>query len=206
MKSLAIILLVLLLWGVGLMAFGERVIRSTPAADPPKADGIVVLTGASSLRIEAAIRLLELGKGKRLLISGVNREVRPAELKGVSRGAGRAYDCCVDLGFAARDTQGNAREAANWAAAHGFRSLIVVTSDYHIPRSVLELHAAMPGIVLHPYPVVTDTLNARGWWRRGGDARRLILEYSKYLVILSREAVRGVGGHEAPAPAPAKPA
>jgi uncharacterized SAM-binding protein YcdF (DUF218 family) len=149
------------------------------------------------LRINAAIRLLELGKGKRLLISGVNREVRPAELRDVSRGAGRAYDCCVDLGFVARDTQGNARETADWAAAHGFRSLIVVTSDYHIPRSVLELHATMPGVTLHPYPVVTETLKARGWWRRGGDARRLIYEYSKYLVILGREIVRGLGGKEA---------
>jgi uncharacterized SAM-binding protein YcdF (DUF218 family) len=197
MKSLAILLLVLLLWSVGLVAFGDRVARSTPAPDPPQADGVVALTGASSLRIEAAIRLLELGKAKRLLISGVNQEVRPAELRDVSRGAGRAYDCCVDLGFAARDTQGNARETAGWARNHGFRSLIVVTSDYHIPRSVLELQAAMPDVTLHPYPVATDTLNAKGWWRRGGDARRLVYEYCKYLVILMREAVRGVGGREA---------
>jgi uncharacterized SAM-binding protein YcdF (DUF218 family) len=205
MKSLALLLLLLLLWGVGLVAFGQRVAKSTPAPDPPQADGVVALTGASSLRIEAAIRLLELGKGKRLLISGVNREVRPAELRDVARGAGRAYDCCVDLGFAARDTQGNARETATWAKNHGFGSLIVVTSDYHIPRSILELHAAMPGVTLHPYPVVTD-LNAEGWWRRGGDARRLIFEYSKYLVILMREAVRGLGGHEAEGPAPEKAA
>lgn len=196
MKSLAILLLLLLLWCVGLLAFGERVAKSTPATDPPRADGVVALTGASSLRIEAAIRLLELGKAKRLLISGVNREVRPSELRDLSRGAGRAYDCCVDLGFAARDTQGNARETAAWARNHGFRSLIVVTSDYHIPRSVLELQAVMPDVALHPYPVATDTLEARGWWRRGGDARRLIFEYSKYLVILMREAVRGLGGRE----------
>lgn len=207
MKSLAIILLLLLLWTVGLVAFGDRVARSTPAPDPPQADGVVALTGASALRIEAAIRLLELGKAKRLLISGVNREVRPAELRSVSKGAGRAYDCCVDLGFAARDTQGNARETATWARNHGFKSLIVVTSDYHIPRSVLELHAAMPGIELHPYPVVTDTLNARGWWRRGGDAKRLVYEYCKYLVILMREGVRGLGGRsDAPANIQARPA
>lgn len=197
MKSLAILFLVLVLWGAGLFAFGDRVARSTPAPDPPRADGVVALTGASSLRIEAAIRLLELGKAKRLLISGVNREVRPAELRDVTRGAGRAYDCCVDLGFAARDTQGNARETADWVRDHGFTSLIVVTSDYHIPRSVLELQAAMPDVKLYPYPVQTDTLEARGWWRRGGDARRLIYEYSKYLVILMREAVRGMGGRDA---------
>jgi uncharacterized SAM-binding protein YcdF (DUF218 family) len=196
MKTLAILLLIALLWGVGLLAFGDRVAKSTPAPEPAAADGIVALTGASSQRIEAAIRLLELGKGKRLLISGVNREVRPNELRDISRSAGRAYDCCVDLGFKAVDTQGNARETAEWVASHGFRSVIVVTSDYHIPRSMLELHAAMPDIQIQPFPVATETLDAQRWWRRGGDSRRLIFEYSKYVMILMREAVRGLGGRD----------
>ena len=206
MKSLAILLLVLLLWGVGLVTFGQRVANSTPAADPPVADGVVALTGASSMRIEAATKLLELGKGKRLLISGVNRQVRPAELRDVARGAGRAYDCCVDIGFAAEDTQGNARETAAWVRAHGFRSLIVVTSDYHMPRSLLELHAVMPGVTLFPYPVDTDTLDAPQWWKRSSDAKRMVYEYCKYLVILSREAVRSLGGHDPAPQAPANPA
>jgi uncharacterized SAM-binding protein YcdF (DUF218 family) len=201
MKSLVILLLILMLWCVGLAAFGARVAKSTPAPEPPVADGIVALTGASSMRIEAATRLLELGKGKRLLISGVNREVRPQELREVTRGAGRAFDCCVDMGFYAENTQGNARETASWARHHKFRSLIVVTGDYHIPRGVLELQASMPGVTLHPYPVATDTVNAKRWWRSSGDARRLIVEYCKYLVILSREAVRGLGGRETPAEA-----
>lgn len=196
MKSLAIFLLIILLWCAGLAAFGQRVAKSTPAADPPAADGIVALTGASSMRIEAATRLLELGKGKRLLISGVNREVRPQELREVTRSAGRAFDCCVDMGFYAENTQGNARETASWARHHDFRSLIVVTGDYHIPRGVLELQAAMPGVTLYPYPVATDTVNAKAWWRSSGDARRMIVEYCKYLVILSREALRGLGGRE----------
>ena len=200
MKSLAILALILLLWGAGLLAFGARVSRSTPAADPPAADGIVALTGASSARIEAATRLLELGKGKRLLISGVNPSVRPAELRDVARGAGRAYDCCVDLGFEAVNTQGNARETEIWVRRHGFHSLIVVTSDYHMPRSLLELHASIPDVVLHPYPVVTDTVDARRWWRRGEDSKRLMFEYSKYLLILAREAVRGAGGRDTAAP------
>lgn len=196
MKSLAILLLIIVLWCAGLAAFGSRVAGSTPAPVPPAAEGIVALTGASSMRIEAATRLLELGKGKRLLISGVNREVRPQELRDVTRSAGHAFDCCVDMGFQAEDTQGNARETAAWAAKHKFKSLIVVTADYHIPRSVLELRAAMPGVELHPYPVVTGTLNAQQWWRRSGDARRLVVEYSKYLAILTREGVRGLGGRE----------
>jgi uncharacterized SAM-binding protein YcdF (DUF218 family) len=196
MKSLAILLLVFMLWCVGLAAFGDRVAKSTPPPEPASADAIVALTGASSLRIEAATRLLELGKGQRLLISGVNREVRPQELREVTRSAGRAFDCCVDMGFYAENTQGNARETAAWARRHDFKSLIVVTADYHIPRSVLELHAAMPEVTLHPFPVATDTLRATEWWSRPGDARRMIVEYSKYLAILGREAFRNLGGGE----------
>jgi uncharacterized SAM-binding protein YcdF (DUF218 family) len=200
MRSLAILLLILALWVVGLLAFGDRAAKATPAPEPAAADGLVALTGASSARIDAAIQLLELGKGKRLLISGVNREVRPRELRDVARGAGHAYDCCVDLGFEAANTLGNARETAEWQREHKFKSLIVVTADYHMPRSILELHAAMPGVKLQPYPVQTEALDARRWWRSGPEARRLTLEYSKYLVILFREGVRGLGGDRTPAP------
>lgn len=193
MRSLAVLLLILMLWAVGLLAFGQRAAKATPAPEPAVADGIVALTGASSARIDAAIQLLELGKGQRLLISGVNRDVRPRELRDVARGAGHAYDCCVDLGFEAVNTLGNALETATWQRRHGFRSLIVVTADYHMPRSILELRAAMPGVQLQPYPVQTETLDARRWWRSGAETRRLTVEYSKYLVILTREALRGLG-------------
>jgi uncharacterized SAM-binding protein YcdF (DUF218 family) len=194
LKSLAILILLLTLWVVGLLAFADRAAKATPVPEPAVADGVVALTGASSARIDAAIQLLELGKGKRLLISGVNPEVRPRELRDVARGAGNAYDCCVDLGFKAANTLGNARETAAWVKKHRFRSLIVVTADYHMPRSMLELRAAMPGVKLQAYPVATETLDARRWWRDGGEARRLAVEYTKYLVILGREGLRRLGG------------
>lgn len=202
MKSLAILLLLALMWVVGLLAFADRVARSTPAAEPAAADGVVALTGASSARIEAATRLLEGGKAKRLLISGVNREVTRGEIREVGRGAGRTYDCCVDLGFRAADTQGNARETASWARYYKYRTLIVVTADYHMPRSLLELHATLPGVALRPYPVATAEVNAKAWWRKGGDARRITVEYCKYLTILSREAILSLGRRETPAPEP----
>jgi uncharacterized SAM-binding protein YcdF (DUF218 family) len=193
MKTLAFLLLILVLWTAGLCAFGARVANSTPALDPPNADGVVALTGASSVRIEAAVQLLEDGKGKRLLVSGVNPDVTRPELQAVAHDFGRAFNCCVDLGFRAANTQGNARESAEWADYHHYRSLIVVTSDYHIPRSMLELHAAMPKVKLYPYPVVTSTLDARRWWTTGEGARRMSVEYCKYLVILSREALLHLG-------------
>ena len=193
MKSLAAILILALLWVVGLWAFAGRIAASTPAADPPRADAIVALTGASTLRIEAGVELLDEGLGRRLLISGVNREATRNQVRATLTAAGRAFDCCVDLGFEAENTQGNARETADWVAFHHYRTLIVVTADYHMPRAILELRAAMPAIRLYPYPVETGTLDARGWWRRPEETRRLMVEYCKYLLIMMRSAVLGVG-------------
>ena len=195
MKSLATVLVLLMIWGVGLMAFAARVDRYAPAPEPPRADAIVSLTGASDVRIGAAMRLLEAKKGERMLISGVNREATRADIREVARGYGVLYDCCVDLGFEAETTLGNAREISDWARGHRFDSLVVVTSDYHMPRSLVELRAALPGVNLHPYPVETD-IDAQRWWADGSSARRITLEYCKYLVVLFRELILSLGGEE----------
>lgn len=204
-RVLGMIVVLALIWAVGLVAFAQRVERMTPASEPPTADAVVALTGASDLRLEAAVRLLERGKGRRLLISGVNKEASRADILTVSRAAKPIYDCCVDLGFTAADTLGNAREIAEWAEGKGYDSLIVVTSDYHIPRAMLLVRAAMPNATLIPYPVVTPPVDVRHWWRRSGDARRLAIEYCKYLAILARESVRGLGAGSDDTP-PAKAA
>jgi uncharacterized SAM-binding protein YcdF (DUF218 family) len=208
MKSAAVLLLVIALWVVGLLTFASRVADSTPAPDPQAADGVVALTGASTARLTAAVRLLETGKARRALISGVNQKASRADIRGVTRATRRYYDCCVDLGFRATDTVGNARETAAWVRAHDYRTLIVVTSDFHIPRAMLELRAAMPGVRLQAYPVKSEELDADHWWRNAGDARRMVIEYCKYLAILTREAVLSLGprDHGPPRPAQAAPA
>lgn len=206
MKSFAALLILVMVWFVGLLAFTSRVDQSTPAQEPPVADGVVVLTGASNVRLEQATKLLEAGKGKRLLISGVNREASRDDVLGVTKAVRPIYDCCVDLGYAAADTIGNASESAEWAKAKDYHSLIVVTADYHMPRSMLELHAAMPEVTLHPYPVVTESLNAHRWWKGGTSARRMIVEYCKYLAILGREAFLKLGPQDKADPKPAKEA
>lgn len=198
MKSIAALLILGMVWFVGLLAFTSRVDQSTPAQEPPVADAVVVLTGASNVRLEVATKLLEAGKGKRLLISGVNREASREDLLGVTKAVRPIYECCVDLGYAAADTIGNASETAEWAKGKDYKSLIVVTADYHMPRSMLELHAAMPDVTLHPYPVITESLNAHRWWKGGLSTRRMTVEYCKYLAILGREAFLKLGPQEKP--------
>ena len=97
--------------------------------------------------------------------------------------------CCVDLGHTAQDTIGNAAETRAWTEGQGFRSLIVVTSDYHMPRSLAELSGAMPGITLVPYPVSNPELRLADWWRDPGTFSLLLREYGKYLVAAARNAL-----------------
>ncbi len=204
MKSVTAFLVVMLIWTAGLLAFAARVQQSTPQPEPQAADGVVVLTGANSNeRIAAAVQLLAERKGRRVLVSGVNRDVSREQLRTASNTVRRLYDCCVDLGFTAADTVGNARETAEWAKAMRFHSLIVVTSDYHLPRAMLELHAVLrpPAVTLQAYAVPTASLKNRHWWRSGGTARLMVVEYSKYLAILGREAVLGLGPRATPAAA-----
>ncbi len=196
MRSLALFFILILIWATGLLAFSARVDALTPAAEPERADGIVALTGISTDRIREAMKLLEEGKAQRMLVSGVNREATRDDIRGVAKATRRIYDCCVDLGFTAADTLGNATETAAWVKAKQYQSLIVVTSDYHMPRSLLELHAALPNVKLTPYAVKTDDLAAKHWWRTAPSAKRMIMEYNKYLAILSREAFISLGPKE----------
>ena len=200
MKALATILIVGMVWAVGLLAFASRVAQSTPADEPDPAQGIVVLTGHAGIRIQAAARLLEQGKGHKLLVSGVNQKASRADILTVSKSSKPLYDCCVQLGFQAADTKGNAQEIAAWAHHERYDSLIVVTADYHMPRAMLELRAVLrpPQTTLQPYAVPTPALKSRRWWRSPGAARLLVVEYCKYLAILGRDLVLGLGPREAP--------
>lgn len=206
MKFLTLIAILALVWLVGLFAFADRVRNLTPADEPARADAIVALTGPSAERVNAAVRLLEQDKGKRLLISGVNREVRRQELRALTPGSNRLFNCCVDLGFEAEDTSGNAREIAAWAETKGYDSLIVVTSDYHMPRSLVEIRSAAPGVTLTPYAVSTPSLDDSRWWKAAVTARRMTLEYMKYLAALTRAGVHKLTGDNAPADADVTPA
>ncbi len=149
---------------------------------PPKnpADGIVVLTGGSS-RVSDAVDLLASGYGKRLLISGVHWSTGTGELSRSLRDSKSWLACCVDLDYSAVDTRGNAAETRRWAQERGFRSLIVVTSNYHMPRAIVELTHSMPDVLLIPFPVIGEKWRDEPWWSSGAAARLLVTEYAKFL-------------------------
>lgn len=175
----------------GFWQFAERV-RQQPEA-PPQADAIVALTGGSSERLSTGVRLLKEHRGERLLISGVNRIVTDNELYHALNIEPALGECCIDIGRSADDTLGNAAETAAWARQHGFTKIILVTDDYHMPRSYAELSVAMPEAEIHPYPVRTRYTDPALWRSDLGAAVRLGSEYVKYLVIRGREALIDLG-------------
>ncbi|HET7714062.1 MAG TPA: YdcF family protein [Bauldia sp.] len=170
--------------GVGFLAFADMVAKAVPPADP-RAEGIVVLTGGTA-RINGALALLAEGRAERLLISGVNPAVgREAIAEMVPSELRPTLDCCVDLDHA-RDTIENASSTGEWTSRQGFSSLIVVTSDYHMPRSMAELRDAMPAVRLIAFPVATPDLDLRRWWRDPEAFSLLLREYGKYLAAETR--------------------
>ena len=153
---------------------------------PPetRADGIVAMTGGAQ-RIGDAIDLLAKGYAKRLLISGVNEKTSRDQIASLNPGQRRLFDCCVDLDYRARNTIGNAIETRRWAEANNFDAIIVVTSNYHMPRTLVELDHALPNMQKIPYPVAA-TIDPHEWWRNPSTARILVSEYLKFLAVWVR--------------------
>jgi uncharacterized SAM-binding protein YcdF (DUF218 family) len=149
------------------------------------ADGIVVLTGAAS-RIPDAIVLLTNQHGRRLLITGVHRTTTTREIAQLTALNERVFACCIDLDRSALNTVGNAIEARRWAKEKGYNSLIIVTSNWHMPRAMVELEHQLPDVMLIPYPVVSEKIKTEPWWSNAATARLLVAEYLKYVFALLR--------------------
>ena len=180
-----------ILVAAGALALGigfVRYISLVPMDEIPlqqKADGIVALTGGPD-RIGDAAELLAAGRGKRLLITGVNPATRMEELIKLMPRYEQVFTCCTDLDRSAINTIGNAIETRRWAREKGFTSLVIVTSRFHMPRALAELGHQLPDVALIPYPVVTEKQKAEPWWSNFPAARAAVFEYLKYVAALVR--------------------
>ena len=190
--GVAVVLGMAILFG-GFLRFADSVTTLRPPAEP-KADAIVVLTGGYQ-RIDQAVELLEKGAGKRLLISGVHPSTTPAQIRKTTNGSADLFDCCVDVGYDAIDTIGNAQEASNWIHAKGYKSVLVVTNNYHMPRSLAEFAYVDNDTQFIPYPVVNSDLKTRAWFTDPNALRVMLAEYAKVLLAGARN-LTGFGRHE----------
>ncbi len=178
---------VALLFGAGFITFVATLDRYEREPDG-RADGIVALTGGAQ-RIGDALDLLARGYGRRLLITGVNERTGRDEIARLNPGQRRLVDCCVDLDHRARNTIGNAAETRRWIERNDFRSLIVVTSNYHMPRTLLELERVLPQAEKLPYAVVHENAPTEAWWKHPASAKLLASEYVKFLAVWVRSRI-----------------
>ncbi|MGH6814265.1 MAG: YdcF family protein [Hyphomicrobiaceae bacterium] len=172
---------------LGFILFAAAVTGET-SANVPRADGIVVLTGRGEPRLPHAGRLLKEGKAHRLLVSGVNRRISKDSVRRLMKLDEPTFQCCVDVGYDAQDTAGNADETRAWVERLRLSSLIVVTSSYHMPRSLTEISLVLPEAQLHAYAVVPKDSHSRPWWLHFDTVRLLISEYVKFLPAAARYA------------------
>ena len=163
----------LLLYLLGYALFAGLLPR--PADDRPT-DAIVVLTGGAN-RMDRGLDLLQRHKAKRMLVSGADRAVRPADLAARYPGSAPLFQCCIDLGHEAVDTRSNAQEVAQWLKRRHLGSVRLVTTDWHMPRARFELSRQLGSSV----SVLGDAVESNPSFET------LFMEYNKYL--LRRAAV-----------------
>lgn len=174
-----------LMLALGFILFVRHVDKPPRDMTGVKASGIVVLTGRGDDRLNAAASLLNANHAERLLISGVNPNVDRDDLRGIVDLSDENFACCVDLGYEAEDTLGNAYETLNWVESLGYESIILVTSDYHMPRAKAELAKVMGGVKIIAHPVRLEN-PAPKWWSDAPRRRILMREYLKLLVSFTR--------------------
>ncbi len=168
----------------GFFAFAQHVDRLQQPDVFPAADGIVVWTGKGGGRLQTGVALLEMQRGERLLISGVHEDNGAAQISEVTGLSAELAECCLDLDYAAKDTNGNARETASWAQSLDYDHIILVTSAYHMPRAKVEIAATAGRIRITPFPV--ERADSRNWYKSADRAKRLLQEYSKLLLAYAR--------------------
>ncbi|MHA6718380.1 YdcF family protein [Sphingomonas sp. RS6] len=166
-RLFVLIVLLALAWAAG---FGLFLLSLGKPLGARQTDAVVVLTGGSG-RIQRGLDALRQGNTRRMLVSGVNPAVRPRELAAQFPADRRLFRCCIDLGHEAVDTRSNADETAHWVREHGYRSVRLVTSDWHMPRARLELSH-----VLGEVEILGDPVRSRPGYRM------LVREYNKYLL------------------------
>ena len=159
-----------MLYALGFVLFAFTLGKPAPAS-APATDAAVVLTGGPG-RIDHAIDVLRAGKARRLLVAGVDPSVTKPDLARRIPGSAKWLACCVDLGSESVDTRSNAEEASRWLAKHSYRSLRLITSDWHMRRARYEFDKVLRG----KYQLITDAVQTEPGF--------LILfgEYNKYLL------------------------
>ena len=179
------------LWIVGFFAF----VLNLPDNDLSAADllsqtkidredtGIVALTGGGGTRIKAAIKLYDARLGKKVFISGVHPDIRMEDISAEIIPERTSLSCCVEIGKKALTTKGNAIETAEWVEENQLETILLVTTDYHMPRSIAEMRTTLPDVKIIAYAVPSSKVDRKSWYRDVNSWRILLTEYAKFSAV-----------------------
>lgn len=176
-------LLLGILWGCGFLYFIYLIPLSPPKSTVPT-DGMVIFTGGKT-RLKTALSLFQQKKSKYLLISGANPGSPSQDIVGQSDVIPE-----ITLGYEALNTLGNAQETAAWVKVNRIKTLRLITSNYHMPRSLIELRHLLPDVQIFPQPVIGRRFSKLFWWARRSTLHLAMQEYHKFLYVLFRHLYR----------------
>ena len=189
-------------WAIGLWIFAANLPQPLAQEDitrmlETRADTILVFTGGND-RLDTGFQLLRNNHANQLFISGVHRGVEVISLIKNFSDVNSPISCCVTLGYNARDTYGNAKESISWIRANKYRKVILVTSSYHMPRSLYYLRKTNVPLTIYSYPILSEYGNQNRWGDLPGTRSLIISEYNKYLITVISGFFRGVDYDDAP--------
>jgi len=185
-----VIFLTIVMWTLGLLNFVKKIPDSVSDHETVT-DAVVVLTGGSE-RLKQGLKLLTNRKAKKLFISGVYRGNDVRHLLQVQKHNPAEVLCCINLGYEATSTAGNAIESKNWINENHFKSFRLVTANYHMPRSLMLFHHIMPKTKIIPHPVFPALFKRAKWWAWPRTATLIVSEYSKYKIARTKWTLKQI--------------
>ena len=174
--------LLLLIWGAGFFRFAWQ-INHFAVTDERHTDAIIALTGGRN-RIAEAVRLLEENKADRLFISGVDKDISLQDIK-TAQSLNVSGQQQIDIGHDASNTLENAEETMRWVNQNHIKSIRLVTSNYHVARSLAEFKRQNPELEIIVHPVYSENLEKK-WWTSWQTFSLIFKEYNKFLYTCLR--------------------
>lgn len=182
-----ILLLSAIVWFAGFLAFNYR-INSYKTDEQTKTDAIIALTGGKN-RIAEAVRLMKRGLAGKMFISGVQKDISLKEISRIQKVDMPQFGK-IELENRSTNTVENAIETSDWIRKNQIKSIRLVTSNYHIPRSMEEFRSQNPQIKIVLHPVYSDNVSSQ-WWKNRGSFCLIASEYNKFLYVYLRTRLKG---------------
>ncbi len=186
-----LIISMFILFFIKLNNFKENILSFTKF-NKKESSNIVILTGGTN-RIKDGLKIIEdLRKSKKnnykILVSGTGIGFTKNSLKNKlgSNFNPQLIDCCIELESVSKNTFTNARETFKWTKKNKIKEFILITSNYHMPRAILEFKNIMPNLKIYTYSITPKKHDIKNWLSSYPTFDLVFKEYCKYIIASLR--------------------